>query len=128
MTTYDYRGYTIAVTDKEAAVVCRVIKEKCIPFGNKEAAEICVDSLIDDSLKESMFDLEFYPLEITTHEGYKIVVVSKKTALVVCKKLKGSCIPYFTKEAAQRGAHHLKTRISKEGDYVVWDTKIFGLN
>lgn len=57
------------------------------------------------------------------YKGYKIEIISEKTALVVCKKCKGKYIPYFTEGGCRTCIDHLKAKVSTEEAHELWDEK-----
>lgn len=58
-----------------------------------------------------------------SYKGYKIEIISEQTALVVCKKCKGKYIPYFTEEGCKICIDHLKSKVTREKEYNLWDEK-----
>lgn len=58
-----------------------------------------------------------------SYKGYKIEIISKSTALVVCKRCKGKYIPYFNEEDCKTCIDHLKLRKSTEKEHILWDKK-----
>ena len=57
------------------------------------------------------------------YKGYKIEIISKETALVVCKKCKGQYIPYFNEDGCKICIDHLKSKVTTEKEYNLWDEK-----
>ena len=58
---YKYRGYTINVyTSNTAAVVCKQLKRKYIPFFTREDCETCVDDIIEEFRKEEEYSTWTY--------------------------------------------------------------------
>lgn len=58
---YKYRGYTINVyTSNTAAVVCKQLKRKYIPFFDRKGCENCIDDLIERTTKEDNYSTWTY--------------------------------------------------------------------
>lgn len=62
-------------------------------------------------------------IETISYKGYKIEIISEKTALVVCKNCKGQYIPYFNEEGCKICIDNLKARVSTEREHSLWDEK-----
>ena len=56
-----------------------------------------------------------------SYKGYEIEIISKETALVICKRCKGKYIPFLSEEGCVSCIDNLKSRIVKEKEYILWD-------
>lgn len=62
-------------------------------------------------------------IEKISYKGYKIEIISEKTALVVCKECKGQYIPYFDEVGCRFCIDNLESGMSKERDHILWDER-----
>ena len=62
-------------------------------------------------------------IKTISYKGYKIEIISEKTALVVCKRCKGKYIPYFDEDGCKTCIDHIKSRVSTEKEHELWGEK-----
>ena len=62
-------------------------------------------------------------IKTISYKGYKIEIISEKTALVVCKRCKGKYIPYWNVDGCKTCIDFITARISTEKAHALWDEK-----